>query len=177
MSKSLLMVLAPEQFRDEELLIPKQQFEQAGYSVTLASTQAGVAKGMLGAEQPVEQTLTTVQPEDYQAVIVVGGYGSVLHLWNNTQLHQLLKAFDAQAKVLAAICLSSVVLAKAGLLSGQQASVWKMPESLEAFSQEGVTFSEAPVTAQGRFVTANGPEAAEAFAESVLAALSVTVAS
>ena len=45
----ILMVIAPDQFRDEELLTPKEVLTQSGATVVVASTQTGEAKGMLGA--------------------------------------------------------------------------------------------------------------------------------
>ena len=39
----ILMVIAPEQFRDEELLVPRQAFAAEGWQVDTASTRMGVA--------------------------------------------------------------------------------------------------------------------------------------
>ncbi len=49
MDKKVLMIIAHENFRDEELLTPKQIFEKNGIKVTIASTDTTPAKGMLGA--------------------------------------------------------------------------------------------------------------------------------
>ena len=48
-SKKILMIIAHQNFRDEELLIPKKLFENEGYEVIIASTSLEPAKGMLGA--------------------------------------------------------------------------------------------------------------------------------
>ncbi|MDX2085059.1 MAG: DJ-1/PfpI family protein [Candidatus Melainabacteria bacterium] len=169
--RRILMVIAPEQFRDEELLVPRHAFEAAGFAVDTVSTRVGEATGMLGAKETIQTTLSQVSPANYCATVVVGGMGSVEHLWENEPLHQLLQAAAAQGQVLAAICLSSAVLAKAGLLQGKQATVWEMPESLEALKHAGAIYTGEPVTVDDNRVTANGPEAATAFAEAILARL------
>lgn len=168
MTRRVLMVIAPDQWRDEELQQPRQVFQNEGWQVDTASTKAGSAQGMLGAIENVTLTLSDVEKHQYDAMVVVGGMGSPEYLWNNTQLHGLLKAHAAQQKVVSAICLSGAVLANAGLLQGKKATVWEMPESLQALKEGGATFTGELVTIDGNIVTANGPEAAGHFAQAVV---------
>ena len=44
----LLMIVAPEGYRDEELDVPKAHFEGNGHNVTVASTRKGTCTGMKG---------------------------------------------------------------------------------------------------------------------------------
>lgn len=175
MPQKVLMLIAPEQFRDEELLVPRQILTAAGWSVDTASTRTGTATGMLGASEVVGMTVSEAQAEAdkqaYEAVIVVGGMGSPDYLWDNAEVHALLQTLNLQAKIIAAICLSGAVLANAGLLKQKQATVWESPEALAIFKSHEVTYTGAPVTVDGRFVTANGPQGAEAFAQAVLTQL------
>ncbi|HEY9746676.1 MAG TPA: DJ-1/PfpI family protein [Oculatellaceae cyanobacterium] len=168
MSRKVLMVIAPDQFRDEELSVPRSAFQAQGWQVDVASTRTGEAKGMLGAVEKVEKDLNTVLNNVYDAVVVVGGMGSPEYLWNDAKLHGILQALHQQKKVIAAICLSGAALAKAGLLNGKQATVWEAPESLQALKEGGAQYTGQPVTVDGNIVTANGPEAAQAFAEAVI---------
>lgn len=167
MSRRILMVIAPDQFRDEELQTPRDIFKQEGWQVDTVSTKAGEAKGMLGATENVQLTLDDVVAENYDAAVVVGGMGSVEHLWPNTQLHDTLKTVASKGKVVAAICLSGAVLANAGLLQGKKATVWEMPESLDALKAGGADYTGDPCTVDGNVVTANGPDAAEQFGNAV----------
>lgn len=177
MSRKVLMIIAPEQFRDEELLVPRQALIDAGWTVDTASTRTGESEGMLGAVENVRYNLNFAQVEAdrgfYDAAIVVGGMGAPGYLWNNAELHRLLQTIAGQNKVVAAICLSGAVLAKAGLLKGKQGTVWEMPESLAALKAGGCEYTGAPVTVDGNIITANGPDAATAFSEAVIARLKV----
>lgn len=172
MTKKILMVIAPDQFRDEELLVPRKALLETGWTVDTVSTQTGEAKGMLGAVENVTMDLSyaaaETQKNAYDAVIVVGGMGSPEYLWNSAPLHQLLQALQKQDRVIASICLSGAVLAKAGLLSGKNATVWEMPESLAVFKENNVEYTGEPVTVDGHFVTANGPDAAADFTQAVI---------
>ncbi len=168
----VLMVIAPDQFRDEELLVPKQKFEEQGATVVVASSKLGQANGMLGATYNPEVLVKEQSSQDYDAVVVVGGMGSPQYLWNDYELLSLLKEAAQQQKIVSAICLSGAVLANAGVLRGKQATVWPMPESLKALSDGGATYVKQPVVQDGKVVTADGPEAAPAFAQAIIEELS-----
>jgi protease I len=172
--KKVLMVIAPQAFRDEELLVPRQLFLDKGWHVDTASTFAGKASGMLGSDETVSLTLDQVQTQiqeqaiSYDAVVVVGGMGSPEHLWNNTTLHQLAQTLYKENKVVSAICLSGAVLANAGVLQGKKATVWEMPESLACLESGGAVYTGEAVTQDGHLITANGPDAAKAFGEAII---------
>lgn len=172
----ILMVVAPEQFRDEELLEPKRIFEEEGAEVVVASTAAGEAKGMLGARVTPDAQIKDVKPSDFDAVAVVGGMGSPTHLWENNTLHNLLRDMNAANKVVSAICLSGAALARAGVLENKEATVWPMPESLQALDDGKAKYKKQPVVKDGRTITANGPEAAREFGETIVKELSGTKA-
>ena len=166
------LVIAPEQFRDEELFTPKQKLEEVGVSTEVVSSVLDEATGMLGGTAKPGALIKDLRAHELDAVIVVGGMGSPTHLWNDPDLLNLLKELHASGKVVAAICLSGAVLANAGVLSGKKATVWPMPESLEALEKGKATYIEEPVVQDGKVITANGPEAAEEFASVIIAELS-----
>ena len=169
--KRVLLVIAPEQFRDEELLEPKKVFVSEGAEVTIAACKLGDAKGMLGATAKPDLLLKNVSPENYDACIVVGGMGSPAHLWDDKDLHLILQSMHNRNKVVAGICLSGAVLARAGVLKGKKATVWAMPESLAALKEGGASYQKEPVVRDGLVITAEGPEAAGKFAQTIVEAI------
>ena len=172
MNIKILAVIAPERFRDEELFVPQAVLTQKGWEVTIASTQTGVATGMLGGTATATTTIAQADANQYQALVVVGGYGSVEFLWDNAELHQLVNAFYKAGKVVSAICVSPVVLAKAGVLTGKNATVFEMPESLESFIASRVTYTGEGVTITDKnLITAQSPAQADAFAQAVATAV------
>lgn len=174
----VLMVIAPEQFRDEELLEPKRVLTEEGAQVTVASTKSGTAKGMLGATATPEAVVKDLNANDYDAILVVGGMGSPTHLWENGELRSLIQEFHkSENKIIAAICLSGAVLAKAGVLQNKQATVWEMPESVKALQDGKATYKKQPVVQDGRIITANGLEAAVEFGKTIAGELAKRAAS
>lgn len=170
--KRILMVIAPTEFRDEELLTPKEIFQAEGATVDVASTRMGEATGMLGARVNPVLTIADANPNNYQAVIVVGGMGSPEYLWNDTKLHKIISDLHGKGDVVAAICLSGAVLAKAGVLRSKKATVWPDESAIKVLNDSGAQYLKDHVVADGNVVTADGPEAAKQFGETIVELLS-----
>ncbi len=169
MKKYILMVIAPESFRDEEFFEPKEVFEKNGYEVVVASTKEGAAKGSQGGTFDVEFTLDRAKSERYDAIVISGGGGSRDYLWDNKTLHKILNDFNKENKTIAAICISPVVLAKAGLLKDKKCTVFNDPVSIEIIKKAGGKLDiKKEVVRDGNIVTANGPKASTAFGEEVI---------
>ncbi len=166
--QQILMVIAPQQFRDEELTEPRDLFEGEGARVTVASTKVGTARGMLGAAVQADMTIDEAPSEDYQAVVIVGGMGSPDHLWDNQALHKLIEALYSHKKVVAAICLSGAVLARAGVLAGKKATVWPDEAAIKALTDGGAHYLKDHLVQDGTIITADGPEAAADFGSRIV---------
>ncbi len=171
MDTRILMVIAQHKFRDEEFEHPKTVFGQKGFAVTVAAPEKKEATGTKGAKVMPDLSIADAATERYDAVVVVGGGGAREDLWNNRALYNILNAHHAAGKPVAAICIAPVVLARAGLLKGIAATVFKEPETLAEFAKHGVKLEEKDVVVSGRIVTANGPAAARAFGLAVAALL------
>lgn len=161
----IVMIIAPDGFRDEELLVPKQIFEENGYEVVVASRELKECYGMLGAVVMPDITINDINPDDYVAIVMVGGVGATTY-FDDPVVQELLNKFYEKDKVVSAICLAPVTLAKAGLLQGKKATVWKSEGN--TLKKEGAIYTGEPVTQDGRIVTGAGPFAAEEFARYVL---------
>ncbi len=169
----MLLVVAPERFRDEELLEPKRILEERGAAVTVASTRPGRARGMLGAGIRVDRTVTRVVAADFAALAIAGGAGAPAHLWDSEALQAIARALHAAGKPVGAICLSPPVLARAGLLAGKRATTFPADRAILELKRGGAAYVEAPVVVDGIVVTASGPAAAAAFGETLAGLLAL----
>lgn len=172
MNLKALIILMPENFRDEEFKIPKERLENSGVDIIVAGLQPGDARGALGLAVKPDVLIDDVDVNDYDAVIVPGGSGSPQHLWNNSKVQSLVRAAYERDKVVASICLAGVVLANAGILDGKNATVFATPESLRIFREKGARYVLQGVVVDGRIVTADGPRSAGKFADEILRLLS-----
>jgi protease I len=167
----VLYVIAPERFRDEELIEPRRLLEQRGVAVTVASTHPGTATGMLGARVAVGCTVRRADAAEYDALAIAGGAGSPTHLWDDAPLQALVRAFCGAGKPVGAICLSGAVLARAGVIGGRRATVYPLARAILELKRAGANYQADPVVVDGNIVTASGPEAAAAFGTALIAQL------
>ena len=165
--KRIVMIIAPQNFRDEELLYTREELESAGGQVTVASTTTGTVTGMFGATAKPDITIDQVRVDDYDAVVFVGGSGSEVYFNNPTALN-IAKETHSKNKLLTAICIAPSILANANLLQGKRATVWAGDKYINILRSKGANYTGESVTQDGRIITANGPEAARQFGRTII---------
>jgi protease I len=163
----VLSVIAPEDFQDKEYSDSKEALKAAGHEVITASN-AGTAYGKFGLEVDVDILLSDVDVDDYEAVIFIGGPGSIEYFDDPTALN-LAQDFYNAGKITAAICAAPSILANAGLLDGVSATCWD--GEMETLENNGANYTGKNVEVDGLIITANGPASAKAFGDSVVEAL------
>ena len=166
--KKIVMIIAPQNFRDEELLQPKNILTEKGAKVTVASASLEIAKGMLGAEIKPDMLTSDIKPEDWDAIILIGGTGSSVY-WNDPSVHSLLNEAVKQNKIVGAICIAPVTLANAGILSGKKATVFS--SEVQKLKDKGAECTGKDVERDGNIITASGPQAAKEFGNAIVQAL------
>ena len=174
LEKRVLIVIAPLKFRDEELSEPIYYLEKNGIGYDIVSTRKGLALGMLGGKVLIEKTIQDIDTAGtarYSGIIIVGGGGAPEFLWDYAPLLDMVREFEKDEKVISAICLSSVVLARAGVLKGKKATVWNDDTAIAGIKEGGAVFKPEPIVTDGRIITANGPLAAAGFGEKVARAV------
>lgn len=168
----IVMIVAPEGYKDEELEVPKKHFEGNGHDVTVASTKRGTCTGAGGGTVEATITLGEVNVDDYDVVIFTGGPGTPI-IRKEAKAMDIAKQAVEKGKVVAAICWACTTIAKAGILEGKKSTVWLGNDAeygmttdkvLEKF---GATFEKKGVVVDGKIVTADGPAHAKQFAEEI----------
>lgn len=157
------MVIAPEGYQDIEYETPKEIFNQAGHIVTTACSTI-TAKGSLGGQTDADLLLGDVDPENYEAVVFVGGPGSHDYFNYEPALNLVHKFFDA-GKLTCAICAAPSIFANAGILNGITCTCFE--EESDNLRINGAVYTGNPVEVDGIIITANGPAAAKEFAETI----------
>jgi len=166
----ILMIIAPSNFRDEEYFIPWDIFVAEGAEVLTASTQRGSARGSQGGEAVIDYTLDNISGGDFSAFIFIGGQGAY-GLINDSNCHRIAKEALEAGRMICAICIAPVILAKAGILQGKRATVWTSETDKSAVAlleQAGAIYQNDDIVQDGLIITANGPTAARKFAETIV---------
>ena len=166
--KKVVMIIAPENFRDEELLEPQKILTEKGMEVKIASASLETAKGMLGAEVKPDMVINDIKPEEWDAIILVGGTGASKY-WDDASVHAILNEAVKLNKIVGAICIAPVTCANAGILAGKQATVYE--SEADKLKDKGANYTGASVQKDGNIITANGPPAAKEFGNTIAQAL------
>ena len=166
--KKAVMIIAQDGFRDEELLLPKEVLDKNGIEVKIASSSLTQAKGMLGARFKPDLLIQDVNARDYDAIVFIGGAGASQY-WDDPLAHKLAQDALNTNRILAAICIAPVTLAKAGVLRGKRATVWASEAG--QLKAGGANYTGRNVERDGNVITASGPSAAAEFAQELVKAM------
>ena len=187
-NKKIAMIVAFKDFRDEEYFVPKEILETAGAEVKTASNKMGRAIGADGGDVEIDllvENLNLAEFDDLQrksshnsiqsisffdAIVFIGGPGCLKYL-DNENSYRVSRETVSQQKLIAAICISPVILAKAGILNGKRATVWSSPmdkSPIKILEKNGTIYQDEDIVVDGRIVTANGPAAAKKFGEAII---------
>ncbi len=167
--KKAVIIIAKQDFRDEELLEPKKILEDNGIEVRIASTVLGEVKGVLGAKVKTDLLVKDIRVPDFDVLVFVGGAGAAQY-WDDLLAHKLVQdTLKDPNKILAAICIAPVTLAKAGVLKDRKATVW--PSESEQLKSRGANYTGNDVEKDGNIITASGPSAAKELGEEIVKAL------
>ncbi|MBU0975814.1 MAG: DJ-1/PfpI family protein [Patescibacteria group bacterium] len=167
--KNILLVLAFQDFNDQEYINVKNTLRSNKFDVITASTETGSATGMKGTRVRIDLSIDEISTDDFLGVVFVGGSGAHIYFDNET-VQNLARSFYDAGKLTSAICSGPVILANAGLLQDKKATCY--PGYEENLTSKGATHTGDNVTVDGNIVTGKGPDEAREFAEKVVEMLS-----
>lgn len=162
--KNVLFIIANRNFRDEEFEKPYEILSKVA-KITIASSSLQEAIGMLGKKVKPNITIENVNVEQYDAIIFIGGSGAKEY-FNNSIALKIARDANEKNKILGAICIAPIILARAGVLNYKNATVWD-GEFIDELERNGAKYTGKDVEIDGNIITANGPNAAEKFGKEI----------
>ena len=169
--KKVLMVIPHTQFREEEFFEPKKILEDEGAKVVVASTTARMCRGIKGGTAQADIAIADAKVDDYAALVICGGSSVPDFFWNDKKLQEFATAMSGAGKIAAAICLSTVVLAKAKLLAGREATVYFLPQAIQELKDAGAKYVKKTLIIHNNIILAEGPPDSQRFGQAIRSAL------
>jgi len=160
----VLMVIANSNFRDEELFYTKEEIENAGHEIVIASNSLNEATGSQGGKIKPVLLVKDVSFGMYDAIVFVGGVGSALYFDNPSALN-LAREFYNNGKITSAICIAPSILANAGILKDKKVTCYVSEK--ENLEKKGAIYTGNDVEVDGKIITANGPNSAHEFGKKI----------
>ena len=133
--KNIILIIAPSNFRDEELFFVKEELEKANIKCTIASTKFGKCIGKLGGISNAIVSVEDIRASEYNGVIFVGGKGVLEHkLHENEIVLNLAREFNNTGKLVCAICIAPRILTRANVIQGRRVTTFPDETNIAARS-------------------------------------------
>ena len=100
-----------------------------------------------------DETLANVNPDEFDIVVLPGGYGGMMNFKNSEAVAGLLKKFVSENKWIAAICASPSVFGVLGLAEGKKCTCYPGFEE----EMKGADCTGENVVVDGKMITSKGP--------------------
>jgi protease I len=168
-----ILIMATDGFEESELFGPRAILKERGAEVLLAAPtptpiQATVRDDPGRTIKP-DLTIAQAKVEDFDALILPGGVINPDALRTNRFAVELVRAFVAARKPVAAICHGPWLLVEANVLEGRTATGWKSIRT--DLRNAGATLSDDRVVADGAIITAQAPDDVAEFTGALIAAV------
>ena len=155
-----IAVLAADGFEKVELTIPVAALRLAGAQVEIVSLRHGRIRGV-NLHEPasrvkVDHLVSEVTPDEYDALLIPGGFINPDLLRQSSAVRQFVRDFDASGKPIATLCHGPWVLASAGLTQGRSMTSW--PGVRDDLVNAGATWLDEEVVRDKNWLTSRGPQ-------------------
>lgn len=158
MSKVLLFLA--EGFEEIEALTVVDVLRRADIVCDTCSLAYENVTGAHGIKVFADKTMDNVNAEEYNAVVIPGGMPGAENLKNSEKVVSIVKKFNAEGKVVAAICAGPIVLGKAKITEGKKVT------SYPGYENElgNCIYLEETAVIDNNVITSRGPATALYFA-------------
>jgi protease I len=163
-------ILAEEGFEDSEFVECLRAMKDAGAKVVVVGSGSKEAyngkRGMVTAK--VDATADRIKAEDFDAIIVPGGYAPDKMRLHQPMIDLVRKAHDS-GKVIAAICHGPQLLISADIVRGRRITSW--PSVAIDLKNAGADWVDEPLVQDHNLITSRRPADIPKFNKAIIAAL------
>jgi 4-methyl-5(b-hydroxyethyl)-thiazole monophosphate biosynthesis len=127
---------------------------RAGIEAVMVGLSSSIVMSSHGVRVFADRKLADINPDEYDGIVLPGGNPGYKNLGKSEKILEIIRKFNSEGKLVAAICGSPAVLAKAGVLNERKATIYPgmereipYPRSDRVVVDENVITSQAPGTA------------------------------
>lgn len=158
-------ILVDNGFEQVELVEPRKALDQAGAETRIVSPKGDRVRGWdftdWGQELPVDVTLDSAEPDDFDALLLPGGVFNPDSLRMQPKAVAFVKAFFDAGKPVASICHGPWTVIEAGSALGRRIASW--PSLKTDLHNAGGEWVDQEVVVDGNLVTSRKPDDIPAF--------------
>ena len=151
--KDVLVPLA-DGFEEIEAATVVDVLRRAGLTVITAGMPSTIVQGSRGMKMMTDRKFEDVNHNQFDALVLIGGDPGYRNLNRSQKVHKVIRDFNTQGKLIAAICAAPTILADAGMLDERVATVYPgmekkipKPRDKKVLLDGNILTSKAPGTA------------------------------
>ena len=163
-----IVILTEDLYEELELWYPAFRLEEEGAEVILAGTGARDYAGKHGYPAHVDADVARLSADDFDAIIIPGGYAPDLLRRHEAVLSLVRDGFH-KGRLVAAICHAAWVPISAGIIEGKRATCYYSIK--DDLKNAGAEYVDAEVVRDGNLITSRQPSDLPAFCREIIAAL------
>ena len=163
-----IAVLCGPDYEDMELHYPRYRLIEEGAEIVVAGIGAADYRGKKGYPVTVDAHVTDLNPNDFDAVVIPGGYAPD-HMRRSEDLLRFVRDVHDQGKTVATICHGPWVTVSAGIMKGRRATC--VPAIKDDVINAGADYTDCPVVVDGNLITSRRPDDLPAFALAIIEAI------
>jgi protease I len=163
-------ILAGDGFEYVELAVPMAALKAAGANVEIISLHEGRIRGMNLTEPTrtvhVDRLVDHATVEDYDGLLIVGGFVGPDFVRQSEQARSFVRAFDEAFKPIATLCHGPWVLISAGCANGRRLASW--PGVRDDIVNAGGIWRDEPLVRDGNWVSSRSPADLPVFVPAII---------
>jgi len=165
-----IAILLADDYEDLDFWYPYYRMKEAGADVKAVgcAMAADLVKGRKGYMANIDTRTDKATSDDFDAVIIPGGWAADRLSWCNTTIDFIKKAFE-QKKIIAAISQGVWVLATAEIL--KEKNVTSDPKIRENIKNLGANWSDTDIVIDGNIITSRSTSDLPTFCREIIKAL------
>jgi protease I len=163
-----IAVLVEEEYQELELWYPVLRMREAGARVQIVGPSKGSFKSKLGYPATADITIDEARPEDFDGVIIPGGYAPD-RMRRHPGMVRFVREIYERGRVVAAICHAGWLAASAGIVKGK--TVTSFFSIKDDMVNAGARWVDQEVVVDGNLITSRVPGDLPAFCREVIRAV------
>ncbi len=145
------LIITGKNVQDHEFIYPYYRLQEAGFEVEVATEDGKETTGILGTKIPVHRTIDSLNPAEYELLVLPGGAKAMEYIRQNQKVLDIIRDWDKAGKPIGAICHATQLLISARVVAGRQMSGYYSIK--DDVNNAGATYVNAPVVVDKNIAT------------------------
>lgn len=164
-SNKKVLLLVEDLYEDLEFYYPKIRLEEEAIKVIVAGPNKRVYHGKKGLPAEPDITFSEINPNDYDGVVIPGGFAPD-KLRRYQEVLDLVKKYDDEKKLIAFICHAGWVPISAKILKGRKATSFSAIK--DDMINAGAKWEDAPVVVDENLISSRTPDDLGEFCKAII---------